>query len=150
MPTKGLSTLNPDSNWFSNRIAQCEFNANPMRINDHPHCIVWELNSRLHVDFKWPHLHTATMAPSSDLHFSQPSYCFSSWVDTWNTVCSPEKARLLSVVDTSMHAMPFLVLTHNCTIQINPDWANVHSVWTHSNRIRSGSMRIGCPVWTGL
>ena len=90
MPTKGLSTLNPDSNWFSNRIAQCEFNANLMRI-DHPHCIVWELNSRLHVDFKWPHLHTATMAPSSDLYFSQPSYCFSSWADTWNTVCSPEK-----------------------------------------------------------
>ena len=31
--SKGLFTLNPDSNRFSNRIAQCEFNANPMRIN---------------------------------------------------------------------------------------------------------------------
>ena len=50
-----------------------------------------EPNSCVHVDFKWPHLHTATMAPSSDLYFSQPSYCFSSWADTWSTVCSPEK-----------------------------------------------------------
>ena len=31
--TKGLFTLNPDSNRFSNWISQCEFNANPMRIN---------------------------------------------------------------------------------------------------------------------
>ena len=40
---------------------------------------------------RWPYLHTATMAPSSDLYFSQPSYCFSSWAETWNTVCSTEK-----------------------------------------------------------
>ena len=26
----------------------------------------------------------------------------------------------------------------------------MHSVWTRSNRIRSDSMRIGCPVWTCL
>ena len=31
--SKGASTLNPNSNQFSNRIAQCEFNANPMRID---------------------------------------------------------------------------------------------------------------------
>ena len=31
--TKNASTLNPDSNRFSNRIAQCEFNANPMCID---------------------------------------------------------------------------------------------------------------------
>ena len=31
--SKGASTLNPDSNWFNKRIAQCEFNANPMRID---------------------------------------------------------------------------------------------------------------------
>ena len=32
-----------------------------------------EPNSHMHIDFKWPHLHTATMAPLSDLYFSQPS-----------------------------------------------------------------------------
>ena len=88
--TKGLFTLNPDSNRFSNRIAQCEFNANPMRIN----CMIRVHTALCGTEFtraRWPHLHTATMAPSSDLYFSQPSYCFSSWADTWNTVCSPEK-----------------------------------------------------------
>ena len=53
------------------------------------HCA--EPNSRVHVDFKWPHLHATTMAASSDLYFSQPSYCFPSWADMWNTVCSLEK-----------------------------------------------------------
>ena len=91
---KGLSTLNPDSNRFSNWIAQCEFNANSMRIQcvlivSTLHCA--EPNSCVHVDFKSPHLHTATMVLSSDPYFSQPSYCYSHWADTWNTVCSPEK-----------------------------------------------------------
>ena len=125
-------------------------NANSMQIQcasivSTLHCA--EPNSRVDVDFKWPHLHTVTMAPLSDLYFSQPSYCFSSWADTWK----PEAHSLL-VCDTSVHAMPFLVsrATRNCAIQINLDWANAHSVWTRSNRIRSSSMCIGCPVWTGL
>ena len=50
---------------------------NPMRINR----VHTALCRTMHVDFKWPHLHTATVAPSSDLYFSQPSYCFSSWAD---------------------------------------------------------------------
>ena len=94
-------------------------NANSMQIQcasiaSTLHCV--EPNSRMHVDFKWPHLHTATTVPSSDLYFRQPWYCFSSWADTWNTVCSREK-RSLSVVDMSVHATPFLVLTCNARLR---------------------------------
>ena len=87
--SKGASTLNPDSNQFSNRIAQFEFNVNPIAST----LCCAEPNSRIHVDFKWPHLHTTTMAPSSDLYFSQPSYCFSSWADT-HVQCVVQRSAL--------------------------------------------------------
>ena len=42
--SKGLFTLNPDSNRFSNQIAQCESNAHQSR-DSCPHCIV---RNRIH------------------------------------------------------------------------------------------------------
>ena len=85
------------------------------------HCA--EPNFHVHVDFKWPHLHTATMASSSDLYFSQPSYCFLNWADTWNTVCSLDKRAHCRWLTRA--CMPYLFwsshATRNCAIQINPD-----------------------------
>ena len=87
-----------------------------------PHCA--EPNSRMDIDFKWPRLHTATMAPSPDFYFSQPSYCFLSWVDTWNTVCNPEKHAHCRYLTQACMPCPFWSshATCNCAIQINPDW----------------------------
>ena len=106
------------------------------------HCV--ELNSCVYVDFKWPHLHTATMAPSSDLYFSQPSYCFSSWADTWNTVCSPEKRAHCRRAYTPR---PFWSLraTRNCAIQFNPDRNHLWKwIGINPDRIRIGRMCIQC------
>ena len=103
-----------------------------------------EPNSCVHVDFKWPHLHTATMAPSSDLYFSQPSYCFSSWADTWNTVCSPEKRAHCRRAYTPR---PFWSLraTRNCAIQFNPDRNHLWKwIGINLDQIRIGRMCIQC------
>ena len=135
--TKGLSTLNPDSNQFSNRIA----NANSMWIQ----CtlIVW--NEYTHV-----HWLQAAIAPLSDLYSSQPLYCFSRWADSWNTVCSLEKHAQGKYSRHTVHATPFYSSHAQLLIQINPDWnhlwkwigvnpdwVNVHWVWTCLVRIQS-------------
>ena len=68
------------------------------------HTALCGTNSCVHIDFKWSHLHRATITPSSDL---------------WNSVYPREGCSLL-IVDVRVHGMPFLVLTHNAQL-CDPD-----------------------------
>ena len=83
-----LSTLNPDSNWFSN---WCKFNVNLMHIV-HVHNALGGTSSRVHVDFKCSHLHTVYHS-ALVRSVLQPAI-ISRWAATWNTVCSPERCSL--------------------------------------------------------
>ena len=140
MCSKGASTLNPDSNQSSNRIAQCEFNANPMRI-DRVHTALCRTEF---THACWLQVATPPHSYHGALIRSLPSYCFSSWADTWNTVCSPEKRAHCRRAYTPR---PFWSLraTRNCAIQFNPDRNHLWKwIGINPDRIRIGRMRIQC------
>ena len=114
------------------------------------HTALCETNSRMYDDFKWTHLHTATIAPLSDLYSSQSSYCFSRWADTWNTVCSLEKHAHCQYSQHVRACHAFLVLMRNVQLQ-NPDqscllrWVGTNLNWTQIKWIQSSWMSFRCP-----
>ena len=90
----GLSTLNPDSNRFSNQIAQCESNAHQSR----PHCIV---RNRIHVCTLTSSSHTSTQLPWRPRQIF--TSVFASQVERYmQHSVQPGEAHSLSVFDTQV------------------------------------------------
>ena len=104
------------------------------------HCA--EPNSRVHVDFKWPHLHAATMAPSSDIYFSQPSYCFSSRAATWNSVVQRSMLTVGIQHKCACHA-PFGPHAQH-TIAQSRSKSPLEVDWDYPDWIHIGRMHIQC------
>ena len=129
---------------------QCESNAHQLR-DSRPHCIV---RNRIHACMLTSSGHTSTQLPWRPRQiFTSASHHIASRVEQIRGTQCGARRSALTVSSRHEHACHALFGPHvrrNCTIQFNPDWTNAHSVWTRSNRIQSGSMRIGCPVWTGL
>ena len=163
---KGLFTLNPDSNWFSNWITQCEFSAHWLR----PHCIV---RNRIHACTLTSSGHTSTQLSWRPRQiFTSASHHIASQVEQIRGTQCVAWRSVLTVGSRHEHACmpcPFWSLraTRNCAIQFNPDqnhlwkWIGINpdriqfgQMCIQCERAQTGlnsnSMRVGCPVWTGL
>ena len=84
----------------------------------HAHTALSGTSSHVHIDFKWPHLHTATIAPFSDLYSSQPS---SQDEQLRGTQCVAQRSAHCRN-SRHMHACCLCqCATHHYVVQITPD-----------------------------
>ena len=140
---------------------QCKSNAH----RSCPHCIV---RNQIHAWMLISSGHTSTQLPWRPCQiFTSASHHIASRVEQIRgTQCVAQRSALTvgSRHERARHALfgPYAqrAIARSSSIRIettsgsglgltDPDWANAHSVWMCSNRIRSSSMCIGCPVWTG-